>query len=180
MKTLTLFRHGKSGWDSPVSRDFDRPINARGQRGSRLMGAYAKQEGIVFDHILSSPAVRCTETLDAFWEGYGQILHPNWDRRVYLASGDSLFDVIHDLEDGDNAVLVCGHNPGIEELALMLTPDVRTDALREEIEEKYPTASIAEIAFDVAHWKDVKEASGKLTRFVRPRDLDAALGPEQD
>lgn len=179
MKTLTLFRHGKSGWDSPVSRDFDRPINDRGRKGSRLMGEFAKREGLAFDHILSSPAVRCTETLDAFWEGYGQILHPNWDRRVYLASGDSLLDVVRDLDDADSAVLMCGHNPGIEELALMLTPDER-HPLRDEIEEKYPTASFAEIAFDVERWGDVKEAGGTLTRFVRPRDLDAALGPEAD
>jgi phosphohistidine phosphatase len=180
MRTLTLFRHGKSGWDSPVSRDFDRPINDRGRKGSRLMGAYAAKEGIAFDHILSSPAVRCTETLDAFWEGYGRILHPNWDRRVYLASGDSLLDVVHDLDDAHHAVLMCGHNPGIEELALMLTPDVRGDALRDEIEEKYPTASFAELQCDVASWKDVVEAGCKLTRFVRPRDLDADLGPEAD
>ncbi|MEY2926025.1 MAG: hypothetical protein RL367_502, partial [Pseudomonadota bacterium] len=38
MKTLTLFRHGKSGWDSAAARDFDRPINDRGTAGSRLMG----------------------------------------------------------------------------------------------------------------------------------------------
>ena len=30
MKTLTLLRHAKSGWDDPVARDFDRPLNARG------------------------------------------------------------------------------------------------------------------------------------------------------
>ncbi len=142
------------------------------------MGEFAAREGLEFDHILSSPAVRCTETLDAFWEGYGCILHPNWDRRVYLASGDSLLDVVHDQDDGDARILLCGHNPGIEELALMLTPDVRSDALREEIEEKYPTASIAEIQFEVERWADIKEAGGKLTRFVRPRDLDAELGPE--
>ena len=180
MKTLTLFRHGKSGWDSPVSRDFDRPINDRGRKGSRLMGAFAKREGIEFDHILSSPAVRCTETLDAFWEGYGRILHPNWDRRAYLASGESLLDVVRDLDDGDAAVFVCGHNPGIEELALMLIPDVRGDGLRDEIEEKYPTASLAEISLHVEHWRDVKEAGGALVRFVRPRDLDTELGPEAD
>lgn len=142
------------------------------------MGEFAAREGLAFDHILSSPAVRCTETLDAFWEGYGRILHPNWDRRVYLASGESLLDVVHDLDDSDSAVLMCGHNPGVEELALLLTPDVRTDQLREEIEEKYPTASIAEIQFEVERWKDVKEAGGRLARFVRPRNLDPELGPE--
>jgi phosphohistidine phosphatase len=180
MKRLTLFRHGKSGWDSPVSRDFDRPISERGVRGSTLMGEQARARGIIWDHIVSSPAVRCTETLDALWEGYGEILHPNWDRRVYLASGDSLLDVIQDLPDAECDVLICGHNPGMEELALMLAPDVKGDALRDEIEEKFPTASMAILEIDVQHWAEVTTGRAKITHFIRPRDLEAALGPEMD
>ncbi|MFM2099479.1 MAG: hypothetical protein RLZZ366_1018 [Pseudomonadota bacterium] len=180
MKRLTLFRHGKSGWDSPVSRDFDRPINERGVRGSRLMGAQARALGVTWDHIVSSPAVRCTETLDALWEGYGEILHPNWDRRVYLASGDSLLDVVQDLPDAECDILICGHNPGMEELALMLAPDVKGDALRDEIEEKFPTASMAFLELNVEHWADVKAGTAKITHFIRPRDLEAALGPDMD
>ncbi|MDO9488398.1 MAG: histidine phosphatase family protein, partial [Sphingomonadaceae bacterium] len=34
MKTLTLLRHAKSGWDDPVERDFDRPLNGRGRRAA--------------------------------------------------------------------------------------------------------------------------------------------------
>lgn len=180
MKTLTLFRHGKSGWDSPVSRDFDRPINERGCKGSRLMGEHAHTLGLHWDHVVSSPAVRCTETLDAFWDGYGRILHPNWDRRIYLASGATLLDVVHDLPNEDAKVMMCGHNPGLEDLALMLIPDIRGDELRDELETKFPTASIAELQFDVEKWTDIKEGSGRITRFVRPRDLDADLGPEHD
>jgi phosphohistidine phosphatase len=180
MKTLTLFRHAKSGWDSPVARDFDRPINERGVKGSKLMGKHARALGLRFDHILSSPAVRCTETLDGFWEGYGEILHPNWDRRIYLASGATLLDVVHDLDDGDDQVLMCGHNPGVEDLAMALVPDVIGDALREALEEKFPTASLAEIHLPFTHWKDVKDLSGSLARFIRPRDLDPSLGPEAD
>ncbi len=180
MKTLTIFRHAKSGWDSPVSRDFDRPINERGAKGARLMGAHARELGLEFDHIISSPAVRCTETLDGFWEGYGRILHPNWDRRIYLASGVSLMDVVHDLPDEDSTVLMCGHNPGCEDLAMLLVPDEKDDSLREELEEKFPTASLAEISIDVACWADVREGQASLTRFIRPRDLDPLLGPEAD
>lgn len=180
MKTLTLLRHGKSGWDSPVSRDFDRPINDRGVRGSKLMGLHARNLGLGWDHVMSSPAVRCTETLDGFWEGYGRILHPNWDRRIYLASGATLLDVIQDLADSESRVIMCGHNPGLEDLALMLVPDRKGDDLRDALEMKFPTASLAEISFDADSWASVKENSGTLTRFIRPRDLDAALGPEAD
>ncbi len=180
MKSITIFRHGKSGWDAAVSRDFDRPINERGVQGSRQMGAYAKREGLRFDAVYSSPAIRCLETLDAFWEGYGEILHPNWDKRIYLASGGSLLDVIIDLDEPGDHILLCGHNPGCEELTLMLTPDVKGDIVRDEIEEKFPTAALCEISLPASNWADIKEGSGSITRFMRPRDLDPTLGPGMD
>jgi phosphohistidine phosphatase len=180
MKTITIFRHGKSGWDAAVSRDFDRPINERGVRGSRLIGERLHKLGFEFDAVYCSPAVRCVETLDAFWEGYGKILHPNWDKRVYLATGDSLLDWLNGLDEDGDHILICGHNPGCEELALMLVPDVKGDELRDEMEEKFPTASIAQISLSANSWADVKEKSGSLMQFIRPRDLDASLGPSMD
>jgi phosphohistidine phosphatase len=180
MKTLTLFRHAKSGWDAPVDRDFDRPINARGTKGARLIGKYLAGKGWRFDHVVSSPAVRCTETLDALWEGYGEILHPNWDRRIYLASGATLLDVVQDLPDSVSSVLMCGHNPGLEDLILILVPDQKGDALRDAVEQKLPTAAVAELQFETDHWADVQNNSARFTRLIRPRDLDPSLGPGMD
>ncbi|MFN3796965.1 MAG: histidine phosphatase family protein, partial [Sphingobium yanoikuyae] len=34
MKRLTLLRHAKSDWDDPVARDFDRPLNRRGEKAA--------------------------------------------------------------------------------------------------------------------------------------------------
>ncbi len=180
MKSLTIFRHGKSGWDSPVSRDFDRPINERGEKGSRLMGQHVRDAGWTFDHVISSPAIRCTETLDAFWEGYGRILHPNWDRRIYLASAANLVDLVGELPDEASKVLMCGHNPGLEELVLAMVPDRKGDVLRDSVESKFPTAALAELAFDVEHWADATEGKAVLKRFIRPRDLNPDLGPDMD
>jgi phosphohistidine phosphatase len=178
MKTLTLLRHAKSGWDDPVARDFDRALNARGKRGAAVVGAYMKRIGLEFDAVVSSPAVRCVDTLDGVWEGYGRTLHPKWDRRIYLASCVTLLDVVHDQPDGVERLLICGHNPGLEDLILMLVPDTGEEALRDDVEEKFPTASIAEMIFDVERWTDVASGKGHLARFIRPRDLDAALGPD--
>lgn len=178
MKTLTLLRHAKSTWDDPVARDFDRGLNARGMKGAAVVGRHMKSLGIAWDHVVSSPAVRCIDTLDGVWDGYGKTLHPNWDRRIYLASGVTLLDVVHDQNDTHDRVLMCGHNPGLEDLILMLVPDKQEEALRDEVEEKFPTASFAELQFDVAHWAEVATSTGHLSRFVRPRDLDATLGPD--
>jgi phosphohistidine phosphatase len=178
MKTLTLLRHAKSGWDDPVARDFDRALNPRGMRAAQTVGHHLRNLGMNFDHVVSSPAVRCVDTLDGVWEGYGRTLHPNWDRRIYLASGVTLLDVVHDQSDDHGRILMCGHNPGLEDLILMLVPEGNDEALRDDVEEKFPTASVAELEFDVDHWADISTGKAHLARFIRPRDLDPALGPE--
>ncbi|MFD1610570.1 SixA phosphatase family protein [Sphingomonas tabacisoli] len=177
MRTLTLLRHAKSGWDDPAARDFDRALNAKGKRAARTMGEHCRREGLAWDHVVSSPAVRCIETLDAFWEGYGKTLKPVWDRRIYLASCVTLLDVLNEVPAEAERVLMCGHNPGLEDLVLMLTPD-DGDATRDELEEKFPTASLAVLEFD-GEWEDLAARLARLVKFVRPRDLDPALGPER-
>jgi phosphohistidine phosphatase len=180
MRTLTLLRHAKSGWDDPVLRDFDRPLNGKGLRAAVAVGRNLRSIGLEFDHVVASPAARVVETLAGVGEGYGDDLAPAWDRRIYLASPATLFDVIHELPDGAGRVLLAGHNPGLEELVLALVPDLKDDALRDRVEAKFPTGSIAVLEFAVDRWADVRAAGGSLTRFVRPRDLDPALGPDQN
>ena len=178
MRTLTLLRHAKSSWDDPVQRDFDRPVNQKGVRAARTMGEYCRREALVWDHVISSPAVRCIDTLDGFWDGYGKTLKPVWDRRVYLASCVTLLDLINEAPPQAENILLVGHNPGLEDLVLLLVPD-DGETLRDRLEVKFPTASLAVMAIEKP-WSDLAAHGARLTRFVRPRDLDAALGPDQD
>jgi phosphohistidine phosphatase len=178
LKKLILLRHAKSGWDDPVPRDFDRPLNGKGRRGARPGGPHAREIGITFDQVIASPALRVTETLDEFAGGYGKMPNPSFDRRIYLASAQALLEVIQGADDKAGAVLLVGHNPGLEDLVFLLVPEGEDEA-REQVEEKYPTASIAEITLAVDHWADTEIGSGTLDRFTRPRDLDPALGPDR-
>lgn len=175
MKTLTLLRHAKSDWTDAVRRDFDRPLNGRGRRAARTMGAYMAAQNLTFDQVLASPARRVKDTLEDVERGYAKALEPQFREDVYLASSSTLLDLIRGTGDGIERLLLVGHNPGLEELALELAADA-DGPLRHEVEIKYPTATLAEIALDTDSWKDVK--AGKLIRFVRPRDLDPDLGPD--
>jgi phosphohistidine phosphatase len=179
MKTLTLLRHAKSSWDDPVARDFDRPLNAKGQRAAVTVGRHLRSEAMRFDHVVASPAVRIVETVEQVEQGYGGALAPAWDRRIYLASAASLLDVVHELPAGAESALLIGHNPGLEDLILMLIPDRAGDALRDSVEEKFPTAALAVMTFDIDDWHAVRADGGTLVRFTRPRDLDPALGPNR-
>lgn len=181
MKTLTILRHAKSGWDVQVERDFDRPINARGRRGAEIIGQYVKRQAFPIDRIIASPAVRVTETLDIFQPAANlDDLEPHWDRRIYLASAATLIDVIHDMgRDADN-LLISGHNPGLEDLALMLVPQDGGGDLREKVEEKLPTSALVRLEIDIADWRELEVNMARIVDFIRPRDLDPALGPAMD
>lgn len=178
MKTLTLLRHAKSGYDDPAQRDFDRALNAKGQRAAAVMGRQAQALGIAVAAIVASPAARVVQTLEHFLTGVGSDAKPEWDRRIYLASAATLLDLIQELPDTQDRVLLAGHNPGLEDLVLLLVPD-GDDPLRDQVELKFPTASIAELTFEADSWADVEPGEGTLTRFVRPRDVDPTLGPDQ-
>ncbi|QIG78511.1 SixA phosphatase family protein [Stakelama tenebrarum] len=177
MKTLTLLRHAKSGWDDSVARDFDRPLNPKGHRAALAMGRHMRSLGLAFDHVVASPAVRVTETLSEIESGFGTALAPDWEKRLYLASAATLLDMLQELPDSVSNILFVGHNPGLEELVLLLVPG--GSDLRSDVEEKFPTASLAQISFDTDRWSEIEEGKGVLKRFVRPRDLDPALGPDR-
>jgi phosphohistidine phosphatase len=177
MKILTLLRHAKSSWNDPIARDFDRPLNGRGRRAARTMGREMRAQGLQFDRVLASPAVRVVETLEDVAEGYGRSLQPEFDRRIYLATPEALLELIQQTDDGASALLIVGHNPGLERLALLLS---QAGEYRSEIEVKYPTATLTEISFPVERWSEVAEGLGTIARFTRPRDLDPELGPDEE
>jgi phosphohistidine phosphatase len=176
LRRLSLLRHAKSSWDDPVARDFDRPLNARGVRAARRMGEWLREQGLAFDAVLTSPAVRVAETVAGVEEALGRPLHAAIDRRIYMASAATLLDLVQQAPDVAHLLLV-GHNPGLEDLILLATPDDGAP-LRREVEAKYPTAAFATIAFPARALADIGEGQGELVRFVRPRDLDPALGPD--
>lgn len=180
MKTLTLLRHAKSGWDEPAARDFDRAINDRGKRAAQIIGDYARGKAYRFDKIIASPAVRVIDTLDIFQAAMGnENLEPTWDRRIYLASSASLLDVLRDVPYSASDVLMVGHNPGLEDLILELVPDSKDEPLRAIPEEKFPTAALARMELAIDSWAKIAPRAAHLIDIIRPRDLDPKLGPEE-
>lgn len=178
MKTLSLLRHAKSSWDDPVERDFDRPLNGRGHRAARRMGEWLRDSGLHFDRVVASPALRIRQTIEGVETGLGGKLKPDFDKRIYMASAASLFDLVRETPGEVEHLLLIGHNPGLEDLLLLAT-EGDGSALRGEAETKYPTATYARVALPVSGWEEVEERiAGRIEAFIRPRDLDSALGPD--
>ena len=177
MKILTLLRHAKSTWDDPVARDFDRPLNRRGRKAAHAIGSEMRRLGLEFDATIASPALRVKETLAAVEEGYGRTLSPVFDERIYLAAVETLLDAVRHAGDDASRLLLAGHNPGIESLAMALDGG---SGLRDELAVKYPTGTLAEIELPAGRWTEIVPGTGRIARFIRPRDLDPELGPDED
>lgn len=172
MKTLGLLRHAKSDWGASDKRDFDRGLNGRGKRGAALMGAHVREHGVAWDHLIASPARRVQLTLESAEIG----VEPEWDERLYLASTDTIYDVLR--EASGDAVLIAGHNPGLGDMVLDLVSPSRENAAFDEAKIKFPTAAFAVLELAIDEWADLRPECGTLTHFKRPRDLDPELGPE--
>jgi len=175
VKTLFLLRHAKSDWAGPALSDFERPLNGRGRKAARAMGREFRLRGLAADRILASPAARVVETLALVAEGYGGRMPVDYDQRLYLASRETLLDFVHATDDGSERLLIVGHNPGLEQLVMMLALG---GDLRRQAAEKYPTGTLARIALETASWRDVKSGGGTLDLFLRPRDLAPDLGAD--
>lgn len=174
MKMLGLMRHAKSDFDDSGTRDFDRGLNERGCRGARLMGQHIRKHGVKWDRLLASPAQRVKQTLQHALPD----LEPQFDKRLYLASSDTLLEVVREFAGDAGSFLLAGHNPGLHEVLFAMVPPDRENDLFGEAATKFPTASFAALALDIDDWADIAEGCGRLTHFARPRDLDPDLGPE--
>jgi phosphohistidine phosphatase len=171
MKTLTLFRHAKSSWTDPSLDDFDRPLAPRGIRAATTMGAYMKTERSVPEFVLCSTARRAKETWDLLSAEWPDAVAVAFDEALYLTTPAGILRRLETVSDSVGRVMVIGHNPGLHQLAVRLTFGGDDDAIA-RLGSHFPTAALAMIDLDGGAWREVEPTSGRLVRFVVPRDLE--------
>jgi phosphohistidine phosphatase len=169
MKHLLLFRHAKSSWANLDQPDFDRPLNARGEKAAKTMARYVCDQMPLPDVILCSPARRTRQTLCALVSHYAHSLDISLQRTIYHASPEIILNEIQTFDGGD-VLMVVGHNPGLEHLAHLLCRDGNHE-IRHDMGTKFPTAACAHLSFTVQNWSDIAPHAGVLEQFVKPRDL---------
>ena len=162
MKTLFLLRHAKSSWKDETLADFERPLNRRGKRAAETIGNYFKSEGIVPELILCSPAVRARETLELVTKAARWSTEVRYDQRIYEASGMRLAEVVSQIDNDRKVALLVGHNPGIEELLLLLTAETV----------QVPTGTVSKVAVKANKWANAVDKRATLEWMVKPRELE--------
>lgn len=164
LSRLYLLRHAKAGWAQPGTRDFDRTLDASGQADAEKMGMAMHTRGYVPDLTLCSTAVRARQTLE------GIAGHADTGRVLFLDTlySDDATGYLNSIREhgASRSVLVIGHNPMMEDLAVAVSGDGETEALG-ALGSGFPTSGLAVIYFDGGLAKAAPGA-GRLRAFLTP------------
>ncbi|MFL3006542.1 MAG: SixA phosphatase family protein [Candidatus Neomarinimicrobiota bacterium] len=162
MKSILLFRHGKSDWKANYGKDHDRPLSLRGVKAAKVMGTYLFKIQQIPDLIISSTALRAKKTAQIA-KKFGQ-----WnsdfilDKNIYHCSEDKLLMILSQQDPSIHFICIVGHQPIFSHF-LSKTTDLNWV--------KLPTASMARIDFPFKTWEELKFGKGVLSWMKKPKEL---------
>jgi phosphohistidine phosphatase len=173
MKRLLLLRHAKAEPGGAAIEDHERELTMRGLHDAAAMGRFMDRRHYLAEAVFCSAARRTRQTTDLALREWRARVPVDYREDFYLADAKFLVAAVRAAPDVPSLLLV-GHNPGIEKCAGLLAREPVKAKERDTLdvlEEKFPTAALAVLDFDIAVWRQAAPGGGMLTDFVRPRDL---------
>jgi phosphohistidine phosphatase len=167
VRRLHLLRHAKSSWDDQALRDRDRPLAPRGRKATTRIARWARKHDVRPQLVVSSSAVRAQETLHGVLPALGE---PEvWTEiALYGAGSEMLLARVRTLPDEAEEAMLVGHNPGLQDLLLLLAEPAE---LRDRAGAKFPTGALATLDADIESWSELEPGGARLVDFVVPREL---------
>jgi len=155
-----LIRHAKSDWGTIGARDYDRTLNPRGLRDATDMGLRFKDKGFIPDLFISSTAKRAEQSSELMTQAMGYDLDKiQWFEHLYLASPSTILSVIQSMPNTVSSLALLAHNPGITELAELLSGQPIGDM---------PTSAVVTLAAEIKDWQDAS-TTWQLLDFDYPK-----------
>ena len=161
---LWLIRHAKSSWADAGQSDFDRPLNARGERDGPRMVEWLRRQTDPAMWVWTSSAVRARATTAFVQDAFG--LHDEAvaaDRGLYHASPEQLLEVVQQTPDNIQSLAVVAHNPGMTWLVNSLCGEQLTANL--------PTFGVARLDCPKP-WHDLRPGRATLDLLTAPKTID--------
>jgi phosphohistidine phosphatase len=169
MRRLLLLRHAKAA-PLTLEDDFERPLTESGRADALGVGQWLAGHGLIPDRCLYSGAARTRETYEIVARALPRAIEAVEQNALYEATRFLILGLLRELPTSAHAHLVVGHNPGMGDIANLLTGEgAATERLR--LASKFPTAALAVIAFDRPDWSDLGPRTGRLEKFLTPADL---------
>ena len=160
MRSLILFRHGKSDWEAPYASDHERPLAHRGKEAAICMGRMLSQAGQAPDLAVSSSALRARATLQLAVRAGRWHCPIRIENALYGNSSNSVLNWIRALDENPARLLLTGHEPTWSELAGGLIGDAHI---------RLPTATMLRIDFEAQSWRSIDYGRGQLKWLMPPK-----------
>jgi phosphohistidine phosphatase len=160
MKTVYIVRHAKSGWESGITKDFDRTLNDRGLRTAPIMAKMLKEKKVQPDLVISSPANRALTTAKLFAVILGYPENCIEEKmELYDAHAGTILETLRHIPDDCRTAMIFGHNPSLIEFASLFSG--------KKIDTLVP-CGIIRIDLDISSWKESSCREGKIIWYEMP------------
>jgi phosphohistidine phosphatase len=117
--------------------------------------------------VLCSSARRAVQTAELVVLELGAGVELMVERALYRADADDVIDRLRELGDDVASVMVVGHNPTLEHLALVLLQP-EDAAGRSRLEQGFPTAALAVVGVPATSWRALSNGTGRLLDLRAP------------
>ena len=163
MKSILLFRHGKSEWNTYYDSDHNRPLAPRGIKAAKKMGLFLANKKQIPDLVISSTALRASATVELAIEE-GEWPSPMvLESAIYGGPPAILLSIAKSQLDSTQSICFVGHEPNF---SMFISQACGLSHIQ------FTTANIAKIDFSVNEWKEIEFGSGTLDWIQRPKELD--------
>lgn len=169
MSELHLLRHAKAVPQEEGGPDRERALEKRGRRGAQAIAQWIEQHRLAPELVLCSPSLRTRQTLDIVAPAFARPPKILLEEGIYLASARQLLARLRQVPKAAESVMVVGHNPGLQELAVLLA-EVTNGPAASRLAEGFPTGALVSFELAVA-WAALDRRSARITAFVSPKEL---------
>ncbi|WP_457746815.1 SixA phosphatase family protein [Sulfurimonas sp.] len=162
MKKIYFMRAAKAeGFGIGVS-DYERSLRPKGLQELRTIASYLALQNISVNAILSSCSMRAQETLTELDKILDLKAKKQFLQELYYRPYEEAFKIILAQDDEDDALLIIGHYPQLNELI---------NNISKEPVKNIPSMGVVSLLFDIKSWSDIADCKAEVEFVIYPKQF---------
>ncbi len=173
MKQIYLLRHAHAETHSLGFADFDRPLDERGQEETRAIARHLHSQGMTFDFVMCSAALRAQETLEPLRPIIGTDAI-EISESFYNISEDKILDHLKLVSNERQRILYIGHNPGIAFSILKFAKTIPNFLM-----EGITPGTLTGLQFSLDNWINLEWGEAEIIDVFQPSQSETEVPAPQ-
>jgi phosphohistidine phosphatase len=167
MKRLYLLRHSKAD-NTKDFADEERPLSRTGIDRCRYIADAMAQRNYLPDACITSNALRAKDTAERVAKLLPKDVPVEENAKLYLATPGEILTQIEAVDDTISQLVITGHNPGLHQLAILLTHQAPPQLLK-EMTLDFPPGVLVAYDLEIDSWGEIEAGVGILVDYLNPK-----------